>query len=100
MIKAFIVICLGVWGVVSCTTSESWQESRRLDEIERQKRMTPHVIKEFDGCKLYAFERQGRDHYITRCPSSKTTTDKNYTENCGKSCTRNLVETIETQDGQ
>ena len=32
----------------------------------------PRVIREIDGCKVYAFKSNGW-HYFTRCPSSTST---------------------------
>ena len=29
---------------------------------------TPHVIQQIDGCTVYTFVRDQRDHYFTRCP--------------------------------
>lgn len=33
----------------------------------------PRVIREFDGCKVYAFKDSGRWHYTTKCPSTAST---------------------------
>lgn len=60
-------------------------------------RQTPHVVREADGCKVYAFERGGRDHYFTRCPST-TDTETNWTESCGKNCTHHKSENIVTRN--
>lgn len=64
---------------------------------ERKARETPKVIREADGCKVYAFERHGRDHYFTRCPAT-TDTETNWTESCGKNCTRHKTDNIITEN--
>lgn len=64
---------------------------------EQRARETPHVVREADGCKVYAFERDGRDHYFTRCPAS-TDTETTWTERCGKNCTRQKSENVVTHN--
>lgn len=94
-IKLVLVFGLAFWGIKSCTDSE-WYENSQKERIAReQAAATPHVIREADGCKVYAFFSGGRDHYFTRCPDSKTTTESSYTVNCGKNCNRTEVESIE-----
>lgn len=60
---------------------------------------TPHVIREADGCKVYAFKAADRWHYFTRCPGEKVVTSGAY-EHCtgsgkSRSC-KELHEDIET----
>ena len=55
----------------------------------------PQLMSETDGCKVYRFVDSGT-HYFTRC-GSQVETVKNYTENCGKACTRARTETITTE---
>lgn len=38
-----------------------------------QRERTPHVVREADGCKVYAFKDGGRYHYFTRCPMVTST---------------------------
>lgn len=45
---------------------------------------TPHVIRQADGCKVYAFKDAGSIHYFTRCPESIVTTERTWTERQGK----------------
>lgn len=49
---------------------------------------TPHVIREADGCKVYAFKSGDRYHFFTRCPDSKTTTESSWDECQGSGKTR------------
>jgi len=51
------------------------------------------VIQEFDGCKVYRFW-DGNYHYVTKC-GNHTSTERHYSEYCGKACTRQKVERIE-----
>jgi len=55
----------------------------------------PQLMSEADGCKVYRFVDNGT-HYFTRC-GEQVNTIRNYTENCGKACTRNRTETITTE---
>ena len=55
----------------------------------------PVAISSADGCTVYRFEDAGT-HYFTRCGGTVTTT-KNYTESCGKGCTRNRQEHLTTE---
>lgn len=56
----------------------------------------PEVIGQADGCTVYRFVDSGGTHYFTRCGGEVTTT-KNYTEYCGKACTRPKQEQITTE---
>jgi len=55
----------------------------------------PELLSEADGCKVYRFVDSGT-HYFTRC-GSHVETVRNYSENCGKACTRNRTETLTTE---
>ena len=55
----------------------------------------PVAIGAADGCTVYRFV-DGGTHYFARCGGTVTTT-KNYTENCGKACTRSRKEDISTE---
>lgn len=73
-----------VFGVSSCQNSEWYQRDLR-ERAERERReQTPHVIREVDGCKVYAFKSGDRFHYFTRCKNSKTSTTSNW-EECSQS---------------
>ena len=58
----------------------------------------PQILSEADGCRVYRFV-DGGTHYFTRC-GSHVETVKNYTESCGKACTRNRTESITTGDNK
>lgn len=58
----------------------------------------PQVVQEIDGCKIYRFY-DGNYHYVTRC-GDKVTTQKNWSESCGKACTRRRTEELVTEDNQ
>jgi hypothetical protein len=57
------------------------QENER--EAQERADETPHVIREADGCKVYAFKSGSDFHYFTRCGST-VTTERNWTERQGK----------------
>jgi hypothetical protein len=58
----------------------------------------PQLMSETDGCKVYRFVDNGT-HYFTRC-GAQVETVRNYTESCGKACTRNRTESITTGDNK
>lgn len=86
--------CLAVFLISSCVKSEWFQEHERKQEAQRQADRQPRVIREVDGCKVYAF-KTGDWHYFTRCGST-VTTDRHYQVREGK-VTKNKVETIVTE---
>lgn len=76
-----IFLALVIFGVKSCNESEWFQASLREKQAQDRANETPHVIREADGCKVYAFlGGDGLYHYFTRCPDSKTTTESSYQE--------------------
>lgn len=71
-------------------------DEKAAQERERRE-MTPHVIREADGCKVYAWKGgDSKYHYFTRCPNSQTSTTRNYTECTGTGKTRSCQEKSET----
>lgn len=73
-----------IFGIHSFEQSE-WNQQQKLERAERERReQTPHVIREADGCKVYAFKSGDRYHYFTRCPDSRTTTENSW-EVCSQS---------------
>ena len=67
-------------------------EQRAMDRV-------PAVVSSADGCTVYRFYDNSAWHYFTRCGGSVTTT-KNYSESCGKGCTRSRTETMTTEGNQ
>ena len=63
---------------------------------EEQKKI--QIISEIDGCKVYRFY-DNNYHYVTRC-GDKVTTQKNWSEYCGKGCTRRKTEELVTEENQ
>lgn len=97
LLVGIAVLLLVAFGVHSCEESK-WFKDMQANQAKYQKEQrTPHVIREADGCKVYAFERDGRDHYFTRCPSSVTTTESSWSVSCGKNCSRTETESIEVK---
>ena len=94
----FLLVVLG--GVVSCNQSEWYQSGQReadaRHEAQEKVEATPHVIREADGCKVYAFKSGGLYHYFTRCPEG-TTTEGHHQETTGSgknARTKDVSETI------
>jgi hypothetical protein len=75
-----LVPVLFIGGIVLFTQSELGQRLERERDEEIRRRQTPHVIREADGCKVYAFEAGARWHYFTRCPDSRTSTESTWEE--------------------
>lgn len=50
----------------------------------------PRVIREVDGCKVFAFKEGSHWHFFTRCPAT-TTTDRTY-ESCRQSGKQRVCE--------
>jgi hypothetical protein len=92
----FIVLALCVFGIYSCSQSDWYKDSERAQEAQKRADETPHVIREADGCKVYAFKSGDNWHYFTRCGST-VTTERNWTEKCGKNCTTHKSESIATE---
>jgi hypothetical protein len=95
-VKFFGAVVVGLFGVKSCADSDWYQKQMSANAAARTARETPHVIREKDGCKVYAFERDGRDHYFTRC-GEVVTTETNWTQSCGKNCSKQVSDIIETR---
>lgn len=88
-----------VFGIKSCTASDWYQADLQAERQRTEAAKVPRVIREADGCKVYAFKDGDRWHYFTRCPNSQTTTDSTYEVRAGKS-TRQESESIETRTGK
>ena len=86
-IKSTLFVCaaagLPLFGLYSCQQSEWWQAGERAIAERERRESTPHVVREADGCKVYAFKAQERYHYFTRCGS--TTTTSSSWESCNTS---------------
>lgn len=79
----------GLWYTFSDAAAPERAKFAAAQAAEAQ----PHVIKQVDGCKVYAWKGDsGRYHFFTRCPGSATSTETNWqecrTEPSGKTTTR------------
>ncbi|WP_157654163.1 hypothetical protein [Burkholderia ubonensis] len=91
---------LAILGVAKCTNSDWYQESERRRKADERAAATPHVIREADNCKVYAWKDNGgtgTTHYFTKCPNATVTTDRQYEVKCGKTCTRTETESVTTE---
>jgi hypothetical protein len=68
--------------VYGCTCSDWAKREQAARDAQDRADATPHVIREADGCKVYAF-KSGDWHYFTRCGAT-VTTERNWTERQGK----------------
>ena len=66
---------------------------------QRARDRVPAVVSSADGCTVYKFYDNGNWHYFTKCGGTVTTT-KNYTESCGKGCSRSRTENMTTEGNQ
>lgn len=75
---AFLVAFIG--GTYLTKISDSYQQQEHERAKRERRESIPHVIREADGCKVYAFLAAERYHYFTRCPNERTTTDSSWEE--------------------
>ena len=66
---------------------------------QRARDRVPAVVSSADGCTVYKFYDNSSWHYFTKCGGTVTTT-KNYTESCGKGCSRSRAENMTTEGNQ
>lgn len=66
-----IVILFGI--IKGCSSLPYFEERQKQADIKRKIEETPHVIREVDDCKVYAFKVNQHYHYFTRCPKDTTT---------------------------
>ncbi len=97
---AVAACCL--FGVVKCT---NWYDARpetiaanAVEAAQEQRERTPHVIREADGCKVYAFKADDHTHFFTRCGET-VTTERQYEVSHGKTHSTES-ETIVTKGNQ
>ncbi|MBU9293056.1 hypothetical protein KTD18_16025 [Burkholderia multivorans] len=99
--KTFLAWLVAIGVVGGCTYdaifSERAKQELARNQAQERADATPHVIREADGCKVYAFEADGRWHYFTRCGDGTVTTERNWTERHGKT-TEHKSETIVTEE--
>jgi hypothetical protein len=102
LLKWVVIIALCGFGVCKCTQwYDNLPSTKAADAAQAAQDLanrTPHVIREADGCKVYAFQAGDRDtyHYFTRCGDGTVTTERNYDERHGKT-TEHKTESIVTQ---
>ena len=94
MALVFFVIAAGIVGTGILFLSHVAEPSPETKAAMR----VPQLMSEADGCRVYRFVDNGT-HYFTRC-GAQVETVRNYTENCGKACTRHRTESITTEGNQ
>lgn len=93
----FALLGLVMVGMNGCFNSEWYKASKREQAAQEALAAQPHIIREADGCKVYAFKSGEREHYFTKCGLT-TTTESSYNVSCGKNCSKTEVETIITEN--
>jgi hypothetical protein len=78
-----VIVGACFFGIDRCTKSDWYQADERARHEREAAERVPHVIREADGCKVYAFKSGEATHFFTRC-GSHVTTDRTYSESCGK----------------
>lgn len=92
-----ILVCSGLYFGWKAGTTPEAQAARARRNAAEQAELQPHVIREFDGCKVYRFKEHvgGRWHFVTRC-GDKATHESSYSVRHGKGH-RIETETITTE---
>lgn len=90
-------LALVIVGINSCADSEWYKADQREKAAQETQAAKLHIIREADGCKVYAFKSGERYHYFTKCGLA-TTTESIYNVSCGKNCSKTEVETIITEN--
>lgn len=98
-IVAVVLAVIGLFSYMDNTPESIAQ--RAQDEASRKAALIPHVVREFDGCKVYRWRNSDSDHwhYVTKCPH-EVTTESAHTESkrSGKTTTNITVpEIIKTE---
>lgn len=101
VIGAF-VLAFVVWFLYMLTLSDWAARNAEMRALQEKANATPHVVREADGCKVYAFKSGDRYHYFTRCDTGQVSTETTYQE-CHQSgkvrtCTEKS-DVIETKQG-
>lgn len=87
-----VVIFIPICTYKSCFSDEAVAENQAREEKKQAQAAAdrqPRVIREVDGCKVYAF-KEGQWHFFTKCPAT-TTTDRTY-ESCRQSGKQRICE--------
>lgn len=95
-----VIICVASpYGAHYFTTPEAKAAEEAREKAERdlaQRERTPHIIREADGCKVYALKAGESWHYFTRCPNATVTTDRTYQRCTGSGKSRRCESAVES----
>jgi hypothetical protein len=97
-IASILIIVWVAWAISIPDTPEEIAASQAIiaeREAKAKAKEIPREMSKADGCTVYVFERTGREHFFTRCEAT-TSTETNWTEGCGKGCSKNMTDTITT----
>lgn len=106
---AAFLLAAAVFGYFGYTTSrpeyiakQEADERRRVaaEQAQDLRDRTPHVIREFEGCKVYQFKLGDKWPIVTRCPGDRTVTDRPFetchTEGSGKTARKVCEQHVES----
>jgi hypothetical protein len=95
-ITLLLVLIAGLFILAGVSTMER-MFGKSDEQLARDR--VPAVVSSADGCTVYKFYDNSSWHYFTKCGGTVTTT-KNYTESCGKGCSRSRTENTTTEGNQ
>lgn len=84
----------GAYNLFEATLTPEQREAQRQADIAEK---TPHVYSKVDGCTVYIWRNGSYNSYFTKCDNTnKIVTEFSHSENCGKACTKQVKEKVET----
>jgi hypothetical protein len=95
-ITLLLVVVAGLFILAGVSTMER-MFGKSEEQLARDR--VPAAVSSADGCTVYKFYDNSSWHYFTKCGGTVTTT-KNYTESCGKGCSRPRTEAMTTEGNQ
>jgi hypothetical protein len=74
-----------------------WATDTPENRAKTQEAAIPRVYAQVDGCTVYVWNSDSRNHYFTRCDNTnKVVTENSWKESCGKACSKTITEKVET----
>lgn len=93
----FILMGLVAGGILGVISFANWISDTPENRKAAAQARIPKIYSKVDGCTVYIWNNDGRNHYFTKCDNTnKVITENSWTENCGKACSKTVVEKIET----
>lgn len=84
----------GIYTLFESTLTPEQREAQRQADIAER---TPHVYSKVDNCTVYIWKNGSYNSYFTKCDNTnKVVTEFSHSESCGKACTKQVKEKVET----